>query len=70
MEDESIRAYIGRISEITAGIKAQGGTKDDDEVIWRILKTLNTTIQVSSLDDTVVDIMYQRFHKGDIAWET
>ena len=40
MEDESVRTYIGRISEITAGIKAQGGTKDDDEVIWKILKTL------------------------------
>ena len=40
MEDESIRTYIARISEITVGIKAQGGTKDDYEVIWKILKTL------------------------------
>ena len=40
MEDESIRTYVGRISKITVGIKAQGGTKDDDEVIWKILKTL------------------------------
>ena len=40
MEDESIRLYIGRISKITIGIKAQGGTKEDDEVIWKILKTL------------------------------
>ena len=28
----------------------------------------NTTIQVSSSDDTIIDIMHQRFHKGDIAW--
>ena len=40
MEDESIRTYIGRISKITASIKAQGGTNDDDEVIWKVLKTL------------------------------
>ena len=40
MEDESIRTYIARILEITAGIKAQGGTKEDDEAIWKILKTL------------------------------
>ena len=40
MEDESIRTYIGRILEITVGIKAQGKIKDDDEVIWKILKTL------------------------------
>ena len=39
MEDESLRTYIGRISKITLGIKAQGGTKEDDEVIWKILKT-------------------------------
>ena len=40
MEDESIRTYIGRISKITIGIKAQGGTDDDEEFIWKILKTL------------------------------
>ena len=40
MEDEFLRTYIGRISKITASIKAQGGTKEDDEVIWKILKTL------------------------------
>ena len=33
MEDESIRIYVGRISEITTGIRSQGGTKEDDEVI-------------------------------------
>ncbi|MDF3686464.1 hypothetical protein [Enterobacter hormaechei] len=40
MEDESIRTFVGRISEITVGIRSQGGTKEDDEVIWKILKTL------------------------------
>ena len=40
MEDEIVRTYIGRISEIIVGIKAQGGTKEDDEVIWKILKAL------------------------------
>ena len=33
MEDESIRTYVGRISKITASIRSQGGTKEDDEVI-------------------------------------
>ena len=27
MEDESIRTYVGRILEITTGIRSQGGTK-------------------------------------------
>ena len=40
MADEFVRTYIGRISWIIVGIKAQGGTKSDDEVIWKILKTL------------------------------
>ena len=39
MEGESIITYIGRISKITIGIKAQGGTKEDDEV-WKILKSI------------------------------
>ena len=30
MEDEFVRTYIGRILETTIGIKAQGGTKDDN----------------------------------------
>ena len=40
LEDEAVRSYIGRISEIVAGIKSHGGTKLDDEVIWKILKSL------------------------------
>ena len=40
MEDESIRSYIGRISENVVGIRSHGGTKLDDEVIWKILKSL------------------------------
>lgn len=37
---ESIRTFVGRISEITIGIRSQGGTKENDEVIWKILKSL------------------------------
>ena len=40
MEDEFVRTYIGRILEITVGIRSQGGTKEYGEVIWKILKTL------------------------------
>ena len=53
MEDESIRTYIGRISEIIIDIKSQRGTEDDDEVIWKILKTLippfKSTVQMIQL---------------------
>ena len=40
MEDESIRSYVGRISKIDAGIWSHGGTKEDDEFIWKILEIL------------------------------
>ena len=40
MEDESTRSYIGRILEMVVGIRSHGGTKDDNEVIWKIMKTL------------------------------
>ena len=40
MEDEFVRSYVGRILEIVAGIRSHGGTKSDDEVIWKILKSL------------------------------
>ena len=40
MEDESVRNYDGRISKIVTGIRSHGGTKEDDEVIWKILKSL------------------------------
>ena len=40
MEDESVRSYIGRIFEIVAGITSHDGKKFDDEVIWKILKSL------------------------------
>ena len=40
MEDESVRSYIGRISKIVVRIKSHGVTKLDDEVIWKILKSL------------------------------
>ena len=40
MEDEYIRSYIGRISKIFVGTRSQEVTKLDDEVIWKILKSL------------------------------
>ena len=40
LEDESIRSYMGRVSEIVTGIKSCGGTKTEHEVIWKILRTL------------------------------
>ena len=40
MEDESIRNYIGRISIFFAGIKSHDLTREEDEVMWKILKTL------------------------------
>ena len=40
MEDEFVRIYVGRISRIVAGIRFHGGTKLDDQVIWKILKIL------------------------------
>ena len=40
MEDESIRIYTGRISDIIVGIKSHVSTKEEDEVVWKILKTL------------------------------
>ena len=39
IEDEFVRTFVGRISEITASVKYQGGTKEDDEVIWKILNS-------------------------------
>ena len=32
MEDESMRSYVGRISEIVVGITSHDGKKSDDEV--------------------------------------
>ena len=46
MEDESIRSYIGRISEIVAGITSLDGMKSDDEVIWKILKILTPPFKI------------------------
>ena len=40
MEDESISVYASRVSEIFVEIKGCGGKKEDDEIIWMILKTL------------------------------
>lgn len=40
LKDESIRSYIGRMSEIVTGIKSCGGKMIENEVIWKILGTL------------------------------
>ena len=45
MEDESIRSYIGIILEIFARIWSHGGTKEEDEVIWKILKFLTPPLK-------------------------
>ena len=46
MEDESVRSYVGRISEIVARIRSHGGTKSKDEVIWKILKSLTPPFKI------------------------
>lgn len=40
MEDEYVRSHIARISKIVAGIRSHGGTKEEDEAVWKILKIL------------------------------
>lgn len=45
MEDESVRSYISRISEIIARIKAFEGTKYEDEIIWKIMKVLTPPLK-------------------------
>ena len=40
MEDEFVRSYVGRISEIFARITSHDVKKSNDEVIWKILKIL------------------------------
>ena len=43
MEDKSIISYFGRIANIIIGIKTCGGEKFEDEIVWKILKTLTPT---------------------------
>ena len=45
MEDHSIINHVGRILEIIIGIGSLGGTKQDDEVIWKILKSLTPSFK-------------------------
>lgn len=40
LEDEFVRSYVGRITKIVAGITSLGVKKSNDEVIWKILKSL------------------------------
>ena len=40
MEDEYVRSYVGRIFEIVARIISYGGSNEEDEVMWKIVKTL------------------------------
>ena len=46
MEDGSIRSYVDRISEIFARIRSHGRTKYEDEVIWKILKSLTPPFKI------------------------
>ena len=46
MEDESVRSHIGRISDIVAGITSLDGIKSDDEVIWKILKSMTPPFKI------------------------
>ena len=46
MEDESVRSYVSRIYEIVAGITSLDGNKFDDEVIWKILKSLTPPFKI------------------------
>ena len=45
MEGESIRSYIGRISKIVVGIKSYNGSKDEDEIVWKILKSFQPSFR-------------------------
>ena len=40
MEDESVKSYVGKISKTIVGITSLDGTKFDDEVIWKIFKSM------------------------------
>ena len=40
MEDEFVINYVRQISKIVAIIQSHGGTKFEDEVIWKILKIM------------------------------
>ena len=46
MEDEYIRSYIVRISNIFVGITSLDGTNPDDEVIRKILKILTPPFKI------------------------
>ena len=59
MEDESIKSYIGRISEIFLGIKSYGGTKEEDEVVWNILKLTPPFKQVAQMIDLLIPCTYK-----------
>ena len=39
-EDETIRGYFGRISEIVVGIKSCAGVVTKDDTVWKIMKSL------------------------------
>ena len=46
MEDESVRSYVGIIYEIVLGITSLDGKKSDNEVIWKILRSLTPTFKI------------------------
>ena len=68
MEDESVRSYIGRISKIFAEIRYHGGTKLDDEVIWKILKILTPPFKIITQMIQLMIPYTKNFHQRDNAW--
>ena len=47
MEDEFVRTYGGKISKTTTCIRSQGNTKEDDEVIYKILNSLTPPFKLA-----------------------
>lgn len=54
-EDESIRAYVQRVTESLVGIRNYGGTYDEDEFIAKILRSLTPTykFKAMSIQETI-----------------
>ena len=63
MEDESIISHISRISGMVEGIWSHGGTKEDDELIWKILKSLTPPFKsIAQMIQSVMPYPVLRFY--------
>ena len=66
MEDELVRKYVSIIYKIVVGIKGCGGKKEDDEIIWNILKTLTPPFKhVAMMIEKVIP--YAEFFSKEIS---